>query len=541
MEEIPAKDKNEKIELSSFVQTLIKQFSLIKKKKDVDEMSRINVSQTVSFFALVYEKIRNAIEYREEHLIRRASIERIFKRRLMLNPECHDEAENIIRELLWARYFPPDSLSISDVENIQKIIDKYFFLKKIAITGRPEKMRYYLSQFITDLLTCEMEETLSPDESKKDSLLTFFIYQVLRKKIRIEEIEKEQKDAYFYVAVEKGYAKNDLPYLRYHLLKLFFNPIGTYSDDELKKISSNLIATFKKIDQIINNPYSDKLVRFVKKQAPPFLILYEIISRNPKNIEHILTDKEELWSQVDLICRQKYEHTSARLRTTAIRSLIYIFLTKMLLALIMEYPLSLYIYNEVNIFSIVTNTLFPPILMLVIVSLVAIPGEKNTKKIYSRMIDIINHDDKFETNISWISKKSKVKKPILVFGFTIFYALTFVITLSLIYEVLSALNFNLISQGVFIFFVSLITFFGYKVRQIAKEYQLEDKESFFAPFIYFFFMPILSLGKTLSQQISRINVLILFFDFLIEAPFKLLFGVVEEWISFVKARKDEIA
>ena len=121
MEEILAKDKAEKTKLSSFVQTLIKQFSLIKKKKDIDEMSRINVSQTVSFFALVYEKIRNAVEYREEHLIRRASIERIFKRRLMLNPECHDEAENIIRELLWARYFPPDSLSTNDVENVQKI------------------------------------------------------------------------------------------------------------------------------------------------------------------------------------------------------------------------------------------------------------------------------------------------------------------------------------------------------------------------------------------------------------------------------------
>ena len=35
------------------------------------------------FFALVYEKVRNAVEYREDHLILRAAIERILKRRFL--------------------------------------------------------------------------------------------------------------------------------------------------------------------------------------------------------------------------------------------------------------------------------------------------------------------------------------------------------------------------------------------------------------------------------------------------------------------------
>src|SRR3989339_1070503 len=123
-EEIKATENNT-IPLSQYTKALLDTFKMAKKRVRPDDISALSVSQTVSFFALVYEKIRNAVEYREEHLIRRASIERIFKRRLMLNPECHDEAENIIRELLWARYFPPDSLSTNDVENVQKIISKY--------------------------------------------------------------------------------------------------------------------------------------------------------------------------------------------------------------------------------------------------------------------------------------------------------------------------------------------------------------------------------------------------------------------------------
>lgn len=534
------KEQTDLIRLSNLTQVLIKNLAILKKKPRADETSRISVSQTVSFFALLYEKIRNAIEYREEHLIRRAAIERIVKRRLTLNPEGVDEAENIVRELLWARYFPNESLSTIDVSNVQNIIDKYLHLKKMFLIGRPEKVRVYFSQFLMDLLTCEIEETLSPDLALKNSIFTFFFYQVLRKKIRIEEINKEFQDAYFYVSVEKGFAKNDLPYLRFHLFKLFFKPIGSYSKDELKKLNTSIPQIFKKIDLIINNPYIDKLVRFVKKQSPPFLILFELLSRYVKNAGKLLADKTQLFHQVDIICREKYQQVSTRLKTTAIKSLIYIFLTKMILALLLEYPLSIYLYHEINYASIVINSLFPPILMLFIVGLVSVPGEKNTQKLYQRLVEIIDEDASFENRISWVSKKPKVKRPILLFGFTVLYSLTFIITLSLIYKTLTFLNFNLISQAIFLFFVSLVAFFGFRVRQITNEYHLEDKGSFFSPFVDFFFMPILSLGKFLSSEIAKFNFFIIIFDFLIEAPFKLIFEIVEEWISFVRARKEEI-
>ena len=128
----------------------------------------------------------------------------------------------------------------------------------------------------------------------------------------------------------------------------------------------------------------------------------------------------------------------------------------------------------------------------------------------------------------------------LIFGFTIFYTLTFMVTLSLIYEGLSYIDFNLISMSVFVFFVSIVSFFSYRIRQIVNLYRLEEKEGVLTPIIDFFFMPILSLGKFFSGGLARLNFLIFVFDFLIEAPFKLIFEVVEEWISFVRKRKDEI-
>ena len=95
-------------------------------------------------------------------------------------------------------------------------------------------------------------------------------------------------------------------------------------------------------------------------------------------------------------------------------------------------------------------------------------------------------------------------------------------------------------MSVFVFFVSLVSFFSYRIRQIVNLYRLDEKEGVLTPVIDFFFMPILSLGKFFSGGLARLNFLIFVFDFLIEAPFKLIFEVVEEWISFVRKRKDEI-
>ena len=53
-------------------------------------------------------------------------------------------------------------------------------------------------------------------------------------------------------------------------------------------------------------------------------------------------------------------------------------------------------------------------------------------------------DKSFENQITYIPKKTRVRRPILIFGFTIFYSLTFLITLLLIFELLTLLQFNLI-------------------------------------------------------------------------------------------------
>lgn len=534
------KTEDQMIILSKFTQALMDAIKSVKSKSKPDDISALSVSQTVSFFALVYEKVRNAIEYRDDHLILRAAIERILKRRFSLNPDGRGEAENLLRELLWARYFDNGVLGAEDSAIIQGLINRFILLRRQIVVGRDSELKIYLDQFLLDLLTCEIEETLKPESAQVQSNLTFFIYQVLRKKIKIEGLKEDQKDSFFLVAIEKAFAKSDRSYLRYHLFATFYKTLGNYSEKELSGLGAKLPAIFKKIDDLTANPYVDNLIKFTRKQLPPFLILFALIKNKTSELQTILTDKERLWTEVDQMCREKYQQLGARVRTLAVRSFIYILFTKMIFAIILEIPVSNYFYGEVSRNAIIINSIFPPILMVIILGFFKIPGEENTRKIYSRLIDIINEDKIFETRVAFVPKKSVSKRPLLIFGFTVFYSFTFLVTLTLIHEVLNYINFNLVSQTIFIFFVSVVTFFSYRIRQITKELRLEEKPSIFSPVVDFFFMPLLALGKFFSSEISKLNFFIFIFDFIIEAPFKLIFEVVEEWISFVRKRKEEI-
>ncbi|MFW5703366.1 MAG: hypothetical protein ACOCXQ_00855 [Patescibacteria group bacterium] len=534
-----AEEHVNKIVLSEVTGYLIKAVEQIEGQQHIDDFSRLTVSRAVSFVALMYEKVRNAIEYREEHLIRRAAIERILRRRLSMNPEGNGEGENLLRELLWARYFPKDSLGEDDVKRIQQIIDRYLAIKQQVMRSVKDDHGYYYD-FLIDMLSCEIEEALNPQVSAREATYTNFIFQTLHNKIQVDGISNDQKDLYLLIAIEKKYRKSYQPYQRYHTFILFHEPIGDMDEDSLTDLIPQLPSIFKKIDETRNQKLVDKLAKFTKKQLPPYLILFDILNDNPHQLRQVLMDKQTLWNYVQTKCNDKYSQVKKRLTTLAIRSLIYIFITKIILALVLEFPVSILIYGEAQTLPIIINSLFPPVLMVMIVLWFRLPGYDNTVRIYHRIINIINSDTSFENKVNLNASKQNSRNAALRSIFSFVYILTFFITLSLIYYILKLLDFHLLSIALFIFFISVVSFFAYRIKQVVNEYRLVERDSLLTPILDFFFLPILSLGKIFSSGVTKLNFFTILFDFIIEAPFKMIIEVVEEWLRFIRARKDDI-
>ena len=77
----------------------------VEKAEEKSHHKKIVVNPLVSKFASWYEKLRNAMDYREGEVIMRAAIERILKRRIMLGGDGKKVAEPLVRELVWLGTF----------------------------------------------------------------------------------------------------------------------------------------------------------------------------------------------------------------------------------------------------------------------------------------------------------------------------------------------------------------------------------------------------------------------------------------------------
>src|SRR5260370_33463116 len=96
--------------------------SIEKKDSHHHEERKITVNPIVSKFASWYERLRNAMEFREDEVVLRATIERILKRRLLLGGNGRTTAEPLVKELLWARYLPDNEISRSVVKRVEESI-----------------------------------------------------------------------------------------------------------------------------------------------------------------------------------------------------------------------------------------------------------------------------------------------------------------------------------------------------------------------------------------------------------------------------------
>src|SRR4030067_2842985 len=72
------------------------------------EGPKIKVPHAVATLASLYEKVRQAMEYNEPHLFRRASTERILSRRLRAESNSHLVAEGLLKEMVRGRHLKQD-------------------------------------------------------------------------------------------------------------------------------------------------------------------------------------------------------------------------------------------------------------------------------------------------------------------------------------------------------------------------------------------------------------------------------------------------
>ncbi len=521
---------------SPVVDALIREFT--KDESYHKEGSDYSVSKTVSLLARIYEKARNAVEFRAEHLIRRAAIERILKRRVFLNGDNVPEiGEQLIVELLWARYIDSGHVDDAKVATVQHIIQKYLTVRSLRFRTT-QVVKGVPWELVLGIASAEIEEVLF-SAGKRQAIVNFF-YQSIRPKIVIPDKDEGTVNILTYAAVERGFAQADDQLIYYHLLDIVQPEWSSLPPEKMEATVDTFIDNLSTIRSAMNDKLLEPLFRYVRKKSPPYLLIRDFLFIHGKKAGDIIADPEKLHAKLSEIAHAKYQQIGMKIRTAVVRSIIYIFFTKMVFALALEVPVDLLIVKRVDYLPLAINMLFPPFLLFLVAGFIRPPGERNTKRLISRINKIFYDFDELKEEKDVFHSQRRECRPFLTAVFSIFYLLTFLVSFGFISLVLTRLHFNYASQIIFVFFVTLVSFFAYRIRLSAKEYQMEDDQGFLSPLMDFFFLPVLRVGHILSSEIARLNVFIILFDFILEAPLKVIFEVIEEWIRFIRRKKDEI-
>ncbi|NQV11875.1 hypothetical protein HQ524_00780 [Candidatus Uhrbacteria bacterium] len=211
------------------------------------------------------------------------------------------------------------------------------------------------------------------------------------------------------------------------------------------------------------------------------------------------------------------------------------------MALVIEVPYELLFLGEISTIPLAINILFHPIFLAVIGMTVSIPKKKNTDLLFERIKGVMDPAQTRPLGIVF-----KVRKPwsqgVLGQFFTGLYALTYLLSYGLIaWFLIVVLNFNLVSALLFLFFFSVVTFFGIKIRQSVRDLLIVEKQGGVIGTIFdFFLMPVVRVGRWISLRAPKVNIFIFFLDFIVEAPFKLAIELAEAWIAFMRDQKEDL-
>jgi len=535
------------MDLSEATKNLIGKYNVAKQKEaQKNDSPTIHVDEVALKVAAFYEKIRTVVEWKEEHLMRKAAIMRKLKRRFfdLQMSENHNIAEPLIFELIRGGHFENDKIEESKIRDVQKIIDKYVFILKNSPENREGKAGMNFYNWLLEVASCEIEDILAP--AIREMALINYMFEAMREKINVPNkiyelglLEKDERGIQIYIAVCQALFKLDKPIISYNLIKYRYPKWNKAEQDLIERVSENIFETYKQIEKDLKHPLANKFYYICEKYDTPYLLLGDVLAQNESG-ETIkdLSNPEKLESKIKSAYSKRLSTLSTRMSRAAIYSTISIFVTKVLSLVLLELLIDKFVGGGINPIVLIADVLIPTILMFLIVFSAKKPSSKNLNTVVMETMKVAyktNSGDTYE--IKTARKKSLTTRIIL----SLVYVFSSVASFGIIYFTLRYFGFPLTSVIVDIIFIALILFTGTAVTKRAQELTVEDEKEGFIEFLAdVFFLPVQGLGKWISNTWKQYNAIAALFNALIDMPFSAFVEFLEGWRYFIKERKEEI-
>jgi len=568
VEKIPVEDKATLEELdnmpSNFSESFkkyLRDFKHSVKEENKKSSNPIYVDEIASKVAKAYETVRRIVDWKEEHLIRRAAIERVLKRRFVskvygisiipdVKPE--DVAEPFIMELIRSGYFPNGKIGKEKVFEIQACLEKYLYILNNAVVMKDKeakskkeeksgfKKKVNLYNWAIEIAACEIEEIL--DAPLREYALMNLMTECLMQRIKIvpeNEISEEDKYIQTYISVHRTLYNLDKPITTFHLLKYKY-PEFFSSSEYLPEFTSKIFDIWSEIEEDLNYKKSSEFFEVAEKYDAAYRLIGDSMNSMEKEVEIIekkVSDPGVFIQAIENKYNERLATLKKRLSKLAVFSTLSIFVAGFASLLIFEIPIAKWVRGYFSPWAIVADLAIPAALMFILVWMIRPPSGNNLESVKEEVLKIVYKVE--EMDIYEVKLRKKVKK-FLNFTFALIYVIGGLISLYGIYWVFKIADVPWTSLYIDTANVAMVVFSAMVIRQRSKELTIVEKENIIEFISDFFSIPLAKIGGWISTKWKEYNVVSVFFIALIDFPFSGFVAMIENWRNFIKEKSSEL-
>lgn len=480
----------------------------------------VSVERLTGRFGVLYEKLRSLVDYKDYHVIRRSAIRRILKRQLYIERKPNTGVA-LLKEMVSGGYLQNNRVPEAKALEIQNIIRKWMTVER---EGIPVSLAL-------DFVSIEVEEYLFPDPVKDIMVNSFFA--AAETALEYQGRESVNRALISYAACRRSFlAEDKSAFLHAQLLRDVPELLShSYGGAALATLTTRIRESISRAERVAAHPLVWKVSARLKNYALYYSVLLEVFHSYGKGAEIVLDDEGKLREFAATIIEQKQRQQRKLLRQSGRRAVVYLLLTKILLGVALEWPYERFILGAENFVALGSNALFHPALLFLMVSFVG--KERHSRE---RVLDGVSAVVQGKE-----MKQIFIKPPASATTFflvTCFYVVLFAASFGAILWALIALHFNAVSIILFFVFLTLVSYFGLRIRGSARRWEpVREKQGTFGMVWSLFTFPIVRTGQWISVRFSRINVFVFLLDFLVEMPFKAFLGVFDASLSFIKEHR----
>jgi len=483
-----------------------------------------DVNKIISKAAGAYEKLRYLIDYREEHTIRRAALERILKRRVFIEMKAESGAV-LLSELVDGKYILKEQATEDIARDIDVIIAKFLELMRVgSVNG-------VIGRRLVSFAATEIDSRISPLEYAIDHETAEALYKTLHGHVSASGFSDEEVNIQLYCACWRALLSADNDRLAYALWLLY---VPEWKDAKnLEEIAGKLPVLAQEIRSAIDDQLQWQIAPKIKNESIYFRIIREVIHKYKGGAGRVLDSARELDDHTREFLAEKYEKENERIQSSGIRAVVYLFITKMTVALVAEVPYEIFILGGINYVPLTINILFHPLLLFTLTRRVGSLDEKNTETIIGGIHRIL-----YEGKVRSIRIGGAYNRLSLAFGFA--YLILVLVVFGSLVGILQFLSFNSVSVVLFMFFLALVSYFAFRIRYQARRWKVTEDQGTLAIIVNVLAVPIVRTGRWLSRTFSAINVFVLILDFIIETPFKRLLNFSNQFMLYLREKGEEM-